>query len=202
MESKSKEADVVRQLIDSQRLNAAEKAAIGKCGTLAALSEALQRLEEPTNKQSNIARQIQQSFPGNSISTGIESVLKPQLPYFVYFQDYERLPGRVAIEELIHREQSGNLSFGLNIFRALLMLVNQSAEQIRDTGTSEELIMQLETVSNGLTEEIFEYWSQNKHLRVEFRFDMARQNDSPPFNQGWILQHADMEREAPRFCTV
>ena len=67
------------------------------------------------------------------------------------------------------------------------MLVNQSAEQIRDTGTSEELIMQLETVSNGLTEEIFEYWSQNKHLRVEFRFDMARQNDSPPFNQGWIF---------------
>ena len=135
------EADVVRQLIDSQRLNAVEKAPIAKCETLAGLSETIQRLEGPTGKQNNIARQIQQSFPGNSISAGIESVLKPQLPCFVYFRDYERLPGRVAIDELIRLEQRNELSFGLKIFKALLMLVNQSAEQIRDTGTSEELIM-------------------------------------------------------------
>ena len=183
----TQEADIVKRIVDAQRLNAAEKAALGKCETLAELSDAVQRIEGPTSKHSNIAQQVKENFPDNRVSSGIERVLRPQLPYFVYFRDYERLPGRVAIDDLIRREQSGELSFGMKIFKALLALVGQSAERIRDTGTSEELIMRLEAVSNRLTREIFQYWSQNKHLRVEFRFDSARPDDSPPFNQGWIF---------------
>ena len=106
---------------------------------------------------------------------------------FVYFSDYERLPGRVAINELIRLEGQNNLTFELRIFQALLALVNSSAQEIANAPRSEQLIMNLEAISNRLSDETFEYWSQNKHLRVEFRCDMARPQDPTPFNDGWIF---------------
>ena len=80
-----------------------------------------------------------------------------------------------------------NLPFELKIFQALLNLVNSSAQEIADTGRSEDLIMNLEAIGNRLTDEIFEYWSQNKHLRVDFRFDDARPDDPEPYNDGYVF---------------
>ena len=38
------------------------------------------------------------------------------------------------------------------------------------------------------SDEIFAYWTQNKHLEVEFRFDSGRAQDTAPFNSGWIFR--------------
>ena len=39
-----------------------------------------------------------------------------------------------------------------------------------------------------ITDQIFTYWSQNKHLDVDIRLDHARTKDKPPFNAGWIFR--------------
>lgn len=52
----------------------------------------------------------------------------------------------------------------------------------------EELVAELEAVSNRLTQEIFEYWSLNKHLEVQFKFDQARPQDPAPFNAGFTFR--------------
>lgn len=43
-------------------------------------------------------------------------------------------------------------------------------------------------MSSRISREIFEYWSQNKHLKVDFSFDAARPNDPAPYNSGYIFR--------------
>ena len=182
------EAATIETLIDSTHLNAAERASItGNPATVQALHEALSRIEHPTSKHQELQQRLDEKYPNNSVISAIAFVLQRNLPKFVYFKEYERLPGKVSINELVYLEESDQLTFELKIFQALLNLVNSSAQEIADTGRSEDLIMNLEAIGNRLTDEIFEYWSQNKHLRVDFRFDDARPDDPEPYNDGYVF---------------
>lgn len=74
------------------------------------------------------------------------------------------------------------------VFIALLNLAGTTPEGIQAIGNFEQFVARLEAVSNRISQEIFEYWSQNRHLEVDFRFDAARPDDPPPFNSGWIFR--------------
>ena len=182
------EVVTVKNLVDSARFNAAERASVtGEPATIRALHEALSGIKDPTQKHEELQQRLNDKYPKQSISSAVETVLLPNLPKFVYFKEYERLPGKVSIDYLVQQEQANQLTFELKIFQALLDLVNSSAKGIAETGRSEDLIMNLEAIGNRLTDEIFEYWSQNKHLKVDFRCDMGRSDDPAPFNAGYVV---------------
>ncbi len=184
----AEEASTVNTLVESSHFNAAERASItGNPETIQTLYEALSRIDGPTQKHQELQQRIHEKYPNNSIYSAVAAVLRPNLPKFVYFKEYERLPGKVSINELVHLEQTDQLTFELKIFQALLSLVNSSAQEIAESESSEDLIMSLEAIGNRLSDEIFEYWSQNKHLKVDFRCDMGRPNDPPPFNDGYVF---------------
>ena len=67
------------------------------------------------------------------------------------------------------------------------MRVSFRTAQQRRASELEKLIMELEAVGAHLTDKIKEYWTQNQHLRVVFRFDAAKADDAPPLNSGFIL---------------
>ena len=159
----------------------------GGLSTIRALHEALSSIKDPTQKHQELQKRLNESYSRNTVSSAVSKVLLPNLPKFVYFKEYERLPGKVSINDLVQLEQSNQLTFELKIFQALLDLVNSSAQTIAETGRSEDLIMNLEAIGNRLTDEIFEYWSQNKHLKVDFRCDMGRADDPAPFNSGYVF---------------
>ena len=182
------EAATVKNLVDTARFNAAERASIaGDLATIRALHEALSGIKDPTQKHQELQQTLDEKYPEKTASSAVGTVLLPNLPKFVYFKEYEQLPGKVSIDHLVQLEQNNQLTFELKIFQALLDLVNSSAQGIAETGRSEDLIMNLEAIENRLTDEIFEYWSQNKHLKVNFRCDMGRPNDSVPFNTGYVF---------------
>ena len=182
------ESSTVKNLVDSARFNAAEKASVtGKLSTIRALHEALSSIKDPTRKHQELQKRLNESYSTKTNSSAVSAVLLPNLPKFVYFKEYERLPGKVSIDDLVQLEQSNQLTFELKIFQALLDLVNSSAQKIAETGRSEDLIMNLEAIGNRLTDEIFEYWSQNKHLKVDFRCDMGRADDPAPFNASYVF---------------
>ena len=181
------ESKTVDNLIQSARFNASERASIGNVDTLRQLATALREIGKATQKHQKLLARLNEKYQECSLNSTVTKVLGQRLPKFVYFRDYERLPGRVAINDLIRCEQENDLTVELRIFQALLALVNSSAQEIADAQRSEKLIMNLEAISNRLSDEIFQYWSQNKHLRVEFRCDMARNQDPSPFNDGWIF---------------
>ena len=182
------EAATVETLIESGHFDAPERSSVtGNPTTIQALHEALSRIEQPTPKHQELLQQISERYPGNSIGEAVANVLQPNLPKFVYFKEYERLPGKVSINELVELEETNQLTFELKIFQALLSLVKSSAQKIAQTGRSEDLIMQLEAIGNRLTDEIFDYWSQNRHLSIEFRCDPGRPNDPSPFDDGFVF---------------
>ena len=95
----------------------------------------------------------------------------------------------MALTDLKRKKSEQKLNFGDRIFLALLEMTSSNLEEVEKIGTSERLIMELEAIENSLTDQIFEYWSQNKHLDVKFRFDAARPNDPPPFNEGFVFNY-------------
>ena len=80
-----------------------------------------------------------------------------------------------------------NLKASEKVFLAFLAMVGTSLEEINSIDKFEPLKARLEAASNKITREIFEYWTQNRHLRVQFTLDAAQAGDVAPFNAGKIL---------------
>ena len=183
------EKPIVAAIIKVALLDATESAAIRACTTVADLGEKLSRMEEKTDKQQELKDNIDSMFPNFFVGDAVGAELEERLPLFVYFKEYYKLPGQVAIYDLIQRrEDPTRYSFDFKVFEALMNLVGHTPEEIAQVGKSEELITKLELIRNQLTATIFKYWSQNQHLRVVFSFDHALPSDLPPFNEGYVFR--------------
>lgn len=181
------ENKLVTSLFESSEIDDGERSSLGRCGTVESLIEELARVETPSEGQKKLLGHLGKLFPTRSATDAIGTILEKQLPHFIYFAEYDKLLGRVSIDDFLKRREANNLEFGHRIFAALLDLVNTTPEGINDIGKSEQLFMELEAVSNRLTDEIFSYWSQNRHLAVKFHFDHARPQDPAPFNSGYVF---------------
>jgi predicted ATP-dependent endonuclease of OLD family len=178
--------DLIKRYLKEAELETEERKGLSSFETIQELSTELEEKEDLTSGANQLLKKLQEEFP-NGFDKRIYALLSERLPNFVFFREYDKLPGRISIDDLIKRQKENSLKFGDKIFLALLNLANSSPEEINEIGQSEQLIMELEAISNRLTEEIFEYWSQNRHLDVQFRFDAARPNDPVPFNSGYVF---------------
>ena len=118
----------------------------------------------------------------------LTSKIREFLPAFVYFADYDKMLGNVSLNELNQLKSQNNLGMPHRIFIALLDLVRTTPEALSSIGKYEELSAELEAVSARISSEIFEYWSQNRYLEVDFRFTQARPEDPAPYNAGLIFR--------------
>jgi hypothetical protein len=158
-----------------------------KVRTLTDLLSQLENIKTPTGEQSRVLSYIRKNIPTGKLSESVNNLLTDLLPKFLYFSDYHKMAGRVALGQLNQRLSSKQLDFSDKIFLALMNLAGTKPDEIQSLTTLEHLIARLEGVSNKLTDEIFEYWSQNEYLRVNFLFESARPADPPPFNTGYIF---------------
>ena len=116
------------------------------------------------------------------------NILVKRLPKFLYFPNYGTLPGKVSIDQVISGNYGDEDAEKHKYFSALLDLAGTSVQGLNNTGQSEELVAQLEAVSNRISDKVFQYWSQNRHLQVEVRCDHARSDDPAPYDTGQIVQ--------------
>ena len=140
-----------------------------------------------TNAEKLLCRAIER-FRDKSVHKAAIDVLLKRVPYFLYYSTYTTLPGRVALDDISGRAHDDALqSEDDRLFLSLLNLAGTTINELRDTGRSEELIAKLEAVSNRISRQIFTYWTQNRDLGVDFRFDSARPNDPHPFDSGYVF---------------
>lgn len=97
------------------------------------------------------------------------TLLKSRMPKFFYFSQYSLLPGRIDLAQL-DEVSDGPAASGLQTAKALLELAGTSTESLTDDDY-EERTAELEAVSNDLTSQVFEFWSQNEQLEVEIDVD-------------------------------
>lgn len=158
-----------------------------KVHNLGELISQLENIKTPSEEQSKILGFVKKNIPEGNLSQAVNNFLATLLPTFLHFADYQKMAGRVALNLLNQHITAKQLSFSEKVFLALLDLAGTTPKEIQELGKLEHLIAKLEGVSNKLTQEIFEYWSQNEYLRVNFRFESARPEDPPPYNNGYIF---------------
>lgn len=90
--------------------------------------------------------------------------VEPKLPKFLYFSDYSQLPYSVPIEKVLTSPRD-QLSDGEQTAASLLRLAAADKDYLTNTDY-ERRKRELENVANSITQDVFEYWSQNPELRV------------------------------------
>jgi hypothetical protein len=180
----------VEALLASSGLNDAEREPFKAVENTTDLIKALQAIGERTPKQEAFLTELTTKLPQGGLLATTQEYLRGRLPRFVYYSQYDRLPGRVSVDQLLTARSNETLDQieGSRIFLALLSMVGTKPEDIKSITRSEQLISKLEAVESRLSRRIFKYWSQNKHLKVRFRYDAAAPGDPVPFNSGMVFQ--------------
>jgi predicted ATP-dependent endonuclease of OLD family len=94
--------------------------------------------------------------------------LFPNLPKFLYYDEYYALPSRIDIEEL----NAGRLEKDeQKTSKALFELADINISELTATTDFERYIAELEATGNHITDELFKYWKANSQLRVKFQID-------------------------------
>jgi hypothetical protein len=179
------ESAVVRHLVTSQ-LFAEEAEQLAGVKSIKELTDALGKIAEASERHRALSTKLAQEFGRGTASTAVIDAL--ELPHFLYFSQYERMRGQVAVDALIQRKAQGTIDEDDRVFLALCDLAGTTVEGINQLNKFEEVIARFEAASIKISQEIFRYWSQNRHLAVQFRVDMALPGDPPPFNQGRIVR--------------
>jgi predicted ATPase len=183
---KTDDGAAVRHLIGELKLSEEEKAVSGGFD-LKSIQKAAEEAKEIGASQQKLLDTFKQRYP-NGVNVAVISTVYERVPTFLYFDSYLTLPGTVSVDALAGRKAQNKLTDQDQVFLALLALAGTSLDKVHGSGTYEEFNSKLRAVSNQVTDQIFKYWSQNKHLDVEMKLDAARSGDPPPFNTGWIFR--------------
>jgi hypothetical protein len=182
------EEAVVTHYLQRSNLPPSESEHLADAATLADFLEQAAEIEEPSQQLTELLAELKKVFPNDNPTTAAIKLASARLPRFVYFTNYEFMPGTVSLVALAARKAGNALELSDRIFLALLDLAGTSLEEIQAINRFEEFVAKLEGVSNFISEQIFAYWSQNKNLEVQFRLDEARPQDPPPNNTGHIFR--------------
>ena len=149
----------------------------------------------PTSFQSAVPTVEDVSNVSERIS---EQFLEKWLPKFVYFDNYSLMRGKISINELRQRSENGGpFDDADRTFLSLLTLSGVSLKDLEKDLGYEDIKVELESASITITDEIFEYWQQNRQLKVQFDVSQADPRDPAPLNQGKIL-HVRIENARHR----
>lgn len=117
-------------------------------------------------------------------------ILNERRPKFVYYEDYDIMPGLISIPYLIQQKEDGNLTRGQKALIALIRMAGIDLEELEkaETANYENIIRELENASNVLSDEVFEYWSQNQELSVVLKLLPGVNRPERLNEQGPLLQ--------------
>ena len=182
------EQAITDNLRDEIELPPTEMKAAEAATTVQELMDVLEGMEATTPGSDAAIIKIKEWRDSNPELAAIDALAK-RLPVFVYFGDYDVMPGIVSIPRLIENRDKDSLSKGEEALLALLSLAGVKLEDLNTPQSNELLIRQMENASNAISDEVFEYWSQNNNLQVELTIlPRAETGASLALNQGPLLQ--------------
>ncbi|ODS24768.1 hypothetical protein AB835_01555 [Candidatus Endobugula sertula] len=104
--------------------------------------------------------------------------ISPRLPRFWYFDEYHELPSRISINAIRNNTTTDGLTKQqLETAKALFELAVIDVEELANASSFESFIAELEATSNEITDQIFEYWSTNNNLEIEFKIESIHRHN-------------------------
>jgi predicted ATP-dependent endonuclease of OLD family len=178
-------AKALENLVTKHALDATERNVLHGVGDGPGADKALSGLALRTPKQEALLQEIKKIKESN-FTDGVIDVLAVRQPKFFYTSHFERMSGMVSIQKLQQDKQNNDVSIGDKIFLAFLEYAGTTLEELLDADWREALKATCEAASNEITEEIFQFWSQNNALEVVIEIDNAKPKDPAPFNAGLV----------------
>lgn len=99
--------------------------------------------------------------------------LTPNLPKFLYYDEYYSLPSRISLEKM---ESSELDEEELKTAKALFELADIDIQDILDASDFEDFKAELEATQAIITDELFKYWETNKNLEIIFDIDKKQES--------------------------
>lgn len=169
-------------------LSAQEEAALAATGpaptSIRLLREQLGKVPSPAEGIKKLIAHLDQHFKQGSARNACIDALKT--PQFVYFANYDRLPGLINIDSLAKVKAKPTRRED-EIALAFLSLAGLSTEELQNAKVTEDLIAKLEAVSSRISRMIFKYWTQNRHLKIIVTAYTPLPEDPPELCNGRIL---------------
>lgn len=122
------------------------------------------------------AKELGASLRAEDLPGKVRKLVASRLPKFQYFDDYNILPGSVSISRL-QSVSEDELDASERTALSLLRLAGVDQEEFTES-EYESRKAALEAAANQLTDELFEYWTQNADLSVEL--DIEFRPVTPP----------------------
>ena len=116
-------------------------------------------------------------------------ILQERIPKFLYFDEYYQMRGQDNVEALRQRQMDNALLEPDYPLLGLIKLSNLDLDDLVSLGRTERLVAKLNAAANRLTDRVLKYWSQNRHLRMEFEVHPGRAEDPEHMRSGsniWV----------------
>lgn len=110
--------------------------------------------------------------------------LAPELPKFLYYDEYYALPSRINIEKLMEDVLEEE---DLKTASALFELADINVDDVIAAEDFEDFKAELEATEATISEELFGYWSTNTNLEIQFAIDPVEATD--PQTGKRIVEH-------------
>ena len=97
------------------------------------------------------------------------SIIAQYLPKFIYYDEYYQLPSRIVLENFL--DEKTVLTDDLKTAKALLDLSEININDLINAEDFEGFIAELEATEALISDTLFNYWSANQNLNIEFKID-------------------------------
>lgn len=184
-ELKINHAKCLEGLFEKHKLDAVERATVKGANTTQEAAALLEKYEAKTEKHSALLKELK-SFRESSATLAAIDVLN--IPKFFYTSHYDRMSGEISLTSLAQDKANNRLSAADQIFLDFLEYAGTSVEELQKARKYEELVAKCEGASNEITDEIFQFWSQNEALAVRIELGEGKPEDPAPFNAGTVAK--------------
>ncbi|WP_208094461.1 ATP-dependent nuclease [Mucilaginibacter agri] len=100
--------------------------------------------------------------------------LAPNLPKYLYYDEYYSLPSRISIENLQREDLNDEEQ---KTAKALFELADINVDELMDAENYEDFKAELEATQATITDELFKYWGTNKNLEIIFDIDKIQKEE-------------------------
>ncbi|WSG98793.1 AAA family ATPase (plasmid) [Rhizobium johnstonii] len=145
-------------------------------------------LAEPTPAQQKLLAAIKKFRDSSSYLKALD-ILSERMPRFMYFSHYDRMSGELSINKLsADKQNSIPIDSGDRVFLDFLEYAGTTLDDLAATTQFEELNAKCEAAALRITDQIFEYWTQNDELKIKVVFSEGKTGDPAPFNSGAVAR--------------
>lgn len=185
------EKPIIASLLKGTTLSSDTATAVKPAKTVRAIPDLLKDISLTEQDQAflnGVNSRIEKSKWTQVAGWEVWQCLQGKIPKFVYFSDYDLLPSKMNLADLLARanqakQNPSQLTPQHRSILALLRMADISIEDFTAATGYEPLKAKIEAVSISLTDQIMEFWKQNEDLEVEVDIK-PDPNDQPPFNNG------------------